>query len=236
MKTLLLLLFMTSAVPAENRTETQRYTGTATDLKSGTVIYFEEHEAVYEGGEHVRSVITYRDPNRAVIAEKRIVLNGSSAAAFRLEDFRYGTIEGAEPAGGGLKLFEKEKHGSSLNERTLSIPGTVAVDAGLNVLVRQSWERLERGEKVGFNLGVPSQLDYFQFRVVKERNETFRGRKAMVVRFESDHWYIRLFVDPVVVWYDAETRRALNYEGISNIYDRSGKAYLVRVTFDKPGP
>jgi hypothetical protein len=28
----------------------------------------------------------------------------------------------------------------------------------------------------------------------------------------------------------------LKYEGISNIYNEKGKSYIVRVTFDKPGP
>ena len=71
---------------------------------------------------------------------------------------------------------------------------------------------------------------------MKDREETFAGRNTLVVRFESDFWFIRLFVDPVIVWYDVETRRALQYEGISNIYNEKGKSYIVRVTFDKPGP
>jgi hypothetical protein len=62
------------------------------------------------------------------------------------------------------------------------------------------------------------------------------GRAALVVRFESEHWFIRLFVDPIVVWYDTATRRAVKYEGISNVYNEKGKSYIVRVTFDKPGP
>ncbi|HAP34632.1 MAG TPA: hypothetical protein DCQ28_01325 [Bacteroidetes bacterium] len=112
----------------------------------------------------------------------------------------------------------------------------IAIDAGLNNLVRNSWGELQQGKKVSFNLAVPSQLDYFEFRVVKDREEIVQNRKTIVVKFESDHWYIRLFVDPVVVWYDIETKRALRYEGISNIYDKEGKSYVVRVTFDKPGP
>ena len=118
----------------------------------------------------------------------------------------------------------------------LIIPMPTATDAGLNVLVRDYWVALQKNEEVDFHLGVPSQLDYYHFRVMKDREEKFNGRPSMVVRFESDHWYLRLFLDPVMVWYDKETRRAVKYEGISNIYNGKGKSYIVRVTFDKPGP
>lgn len=215
----------------------QRYTGTATDLKTGTVLYYEEHVATYLNDQHVGTVITYRDTKNEVIAEKKIDFTpGSAAARFRLEDFRYGTIEGAEPEGNAVKLINREKAGASLKEKTVTIPSPVAIDGGLNNMVRNNWPKLMNGERVDFYLGVPSQLDFYHFRVVKDREETFAGRKTLVVRFESDFWFIRLFVDPVVVWYDNETRRALKYEGISNIYNENGKSYIVRVTFDKPGP
>lgn len=233
-KILLSLTFSFSILSANERTEL--YTGTATDLKTGKVIYYEEHSATFVNDKHIRSKIIYRDFNKNIIAEKNIELQNNAAAKFTLQDFRFGTLEGAEQRNNGIRLFEKANASSKLNEKILPIPQPVAIDAGLNVLVRNNWEKLQREDKVTFNLGVPSQLDYFEFRVVKDREENFQGRKSLVVRFESDHWFIRLFVDPVLVWYDVETRRALNYVGISNIYNEKGKSYLVRVTFDKPGP
>lgn len=237
MKNILLAIFLGAGSLWSNANlVTQTYTGTATDLKTGAVIYYEEHEATYDGEKHLRSKITYHDAKMNVIAEKNIELNGSAFATFRLEDFRYGTLEGAERTAKGIRLYERENASASMEEKVLQIPPPIAVDAGLNVLVRNNWDRLQGGEKVQFNLGVPSQLDYYGFRVVKDREEVFQGKRSLVVRFESDHWFIRLFVDPVIVWYDVETRRALNYEGISNIYNDQGKSYVVRVTFDKPGP
>jgi hypothetical protein len=186
---------------------------------------------------NVSSVITYRDAKNTVIGKKEIVFNGTSAEAkFRREDYRFGTVEAAEVVGTSVKLMSKADASSGAKEEIVKIPRPLALDAGLNNMVRNNWEKLRRNENVDFNLGVPSQLDYFSFRVVREKEESFAGRKTLVVRFESDHWFIRLFVDPVIVWYDLETRRAVKYEGISNIYDEQGKSYLVRVTFDKPGP
>jgi hypothetical protein len=230
----MLLIFIT-AVTAETRVD--KYIGTAVDLKTGTLIYTEEHEALYNNDINVSTVITYRDGKKNIIGKKEIFFNGTSPAAkFRRDDYRYGTMESAEIIGNAVKLVSKPDASAAAKEELVTIPSPLALDAGLNNMVRNNWEKLRRNEIVTFNLGVPSQLDYFEFRVIKEREETFVGKNTMVVRFESDHWYIRLFVDPVVVWYDMETRRAVKYEGISNIYDDKGKSYLVRVTFDKPGP
>ncbi len=230
-----LMLMWTAAADASSRSE--RYVGTAVDLKTGKLIYTEEHEAFYTNDVNVRSVITYRDVKKNIIGKKEITFTDNSPAAeFRREDYRYGTIEAAALVNGSVQLTTKADAAAPVKEELLRIPQPFALDAGLNNLVRSQWDKLQKNEPVIFNLGVPSQLDYFEFRVVKDRSEVQNGKNTMVVRFESDHWFIRLFVEPVVVWYDTETRRAVRYEGISNIYDEKGKSYIVRVTFDKPGP
>lgn len=235
MRILAMLLVFITAVTSETRVD--KYIGTAVDLKTGKLIYTEEHEALYTNDVNVSSVITYRDVQRNIIGKKEIFFDGSSPAAkFRREDFRYGTMEAAEVVGDAVKLVNKIDASTGVKEELLKIPEPLALDAGLNNMVRNNWEQLRQNNNVSFNLGVPSQLDYFEFRLVKDREELFVGRRTMVVRFESDHWFIRLFVDPVIVWYDVETRRAVKYEGISNLYDEKGKSYVVRVTFDKPGP
>lgn len=234
---LLSIVFSVNLLLANGNSTTERYVGTAVDLKSGKFIYTEEHEASYAGNELVSLSITYRNEKNTLIAKKTVQFNGtSSIASFRMENFVHGTVEGAEQSAVGIRLFERENARAPFEEKIISIPDPGAVDAGLNNLVRNHWEQLQRSESIDFYLGVPSQLDYFHFRVVKHGEELFNGRKSLVVRFESDYWFIRLFVDPVRVWYDGETRRAVMYEGISNIYNDEGKSYVVRVTFDKPGP
>ena len=234
---LILAMFFTSlCISGENDLRTDTYIGTAVDLKSGVLLYTEKHEAMYDGDKHLRSKVTYYDTAKNVIAEKQIEMNGSSIATYRLEDFRYGTIEGAEPTADGVEVFSRPRTGEEMKTELLVIPMPTATDAGLNVLVRDFWDTLQKNEEVDFHLGVPSQLDYYHFRVMKDREEKYNERPSMVVRFESEHWYLRLFLDPVMVWYDKETRRAVKYEGISNMYNGKGKSYIVRVTFDKPGP
>jgi hypothetical protein len=235
MQKIVLLLVLATTVFAE--TKIDKYIGTATDLNTGKLIYTEEHESRYVDNVNVGSTITYRDEKKNVIGKKEIAFeNTSPLVSFRREDFRFGTMESAERVPAGIRLVKKEDFSSGEQEKIIPEAASLAIDAGLNNLVRNSWNTLIQGEKVVFNLAVPSQLDYFEFRVKKDREEVIQNKRTLVVRFESDHWFIRLFVDPVIVWYDVETKRAVQYEGISNIYNESGKSYIVRVTFDKPGP
>jgi hypothetical protein len=70
----------------------------------------------------------------------------------------------------------------------------------------------------------------------RQLEEEIKGKSTMVVRFESDFWSLRSVLDPVFVWHDVSSRRAVQYEGISNLYNEKGKSYIVRVTFNKLGP
>jgi hypothetical protein len=45
--------------------------------------------------------------------------------------------------------------------------------------------------------------------------------------------FVRMFVPPVTVSYDADTRRLRRYEGVSNIRNRDGENYSVRIEFPR---
>lgn len=232
-----LILLLSISIPLFSETKIEKYIGTATDLKTGKLIYTEEHEASFRDEINVSSLITYRDNKGNIIGKKEITFDKTSPqVSFRREDYRFGTIESAETVSNGIRLLKKEDSATTEKQKTIRVTSPIAIDAGLNNLVRNFWNELGQNKKVTFNLAVPSQLDYFEFRVMKDRAEFIQNRKTIVVKFESDHWFIRLFVDPVIVWYDVETKRALRYEGISNLYNEEGNSYVVRVSFDKPGP
>ena len=47
--------------------------------------------------------------------------------------------------------------------------------------------------------------------------------------------FLQMFVPPVVVSYDAQTRSLLRYEGVSNIRDAAGENFDVRIEFPRSG-
>ena len=229
------MLFMNAVL---NKNETFiRYSGAATDLKSDQFYYTEEHEECITNGIHNATKITYKDDKGKVIAKKTIDFSkGESSPAFLQEDMRDGYMEGAEIEGEIVKLLYKKNKNEALKTKELSIPEPVVIDGGFNNFVKKNWKQIQEGSSIKFNFAVPSQLDYFTFRVKKEHESICNGKKAVVFKMEADNFLIRQLVAPIILTYDVNTMRLMKYEGLSNINDGKGKSYQVKLTYPTVGP
>ena len=218
-------------------TSSAKYEGVALDLKSNTVLYIEDHEELLENGKRVGLKTSYRDPSGKVIVRRTVNFKeNETTPTFRTEDLRDGYLEGAEVRGDSVRLYWRKNYGSALNEKTIVIPGPAAVDAGFNNFIQNNWDALVRGTKRQFNFGAPFALDYYGFRVRKTDEKTVGGRQQVVIQCEIDNFIIRLFVTPIVLTYDVESRRLVEYAGISNINNDQGKSYFVRIQYNPYGP
>jgi hypothetical protein len=218
-------------------TPSAKYEGVALDLKSNTVLYIEGHEEFIENGKRVGLKTSYRDPWGKVIVQRTVTFKENEMTpTFRTEDFRNGYLEGAEVRGDSVRLYWRKNYSSALNEKTIVIPGPAAVDAGFNNFIQRNWDDLIRGMKRQFNFGAPFALDYYGFHVYKTEEKIVGGRKQMVVQCEIDNFIIRLFVTPIVLTYDIESRRLVEYAGISNINNDKGKSHFVRIQYNPFGP
>ena len=214
-----------------------RYEGLALERTSGLPVYKEEHEDILESGKRTGLRTIYRDMRNNIIA-KRIVSykESETVPTFQTEDFRDGYLEGAGVRGDSVRLYWRRNFDQAMQEKTILIPGPAVVDAGFNNLIQQHWDELFGGKKIQFNFGAPFALDYYGFRVFKKDEMVFEGRQQIVMQCEIDNFIIRLFVKPIVLTYDAESRRLVAYEGISNINNDKGKSYFVRIQFHPFGP
>nr|HNH29964.1 hypothetical protein [bacterium] len=111
------------------------------------------------------------------------------------------------------------------------VPEPAVIDAGFHFFIEQHWSALLNGETKTFYFVAPSQLDYFSFRVYKSGETQNGGRTAYQLTMDIDNFLLRLFVDPIRLTYDPESRKLIGYEGISNIYNDEGKAHHVRMEF-----
>ncbi len=213
------------------------YSGTAYDPSTGKALYIEEHREIREGGRRIRMTTEYRDPSGRLIVKRFVSFEQHpTVPEFRTEDLRSGYIEGSEPSGDSVRLYWRRSWSDPMQEKAVKIPGPAAVDAGFNNFVQSRWDRLMRGETATFNFGVPFALDYFAFRVYREREEQRNGRRLVTMVCDIDNFLLRLFVKPIVLTYDADVRRLVSYEGISNINNDDGKSYTVRIVYDPYGP
>lgn len=214
-----------------------RYDGTASDLRSGQFYYTEEHEEWQNGNQLSETQITYKDEIRNTIVIKKIDYSKSKTHPdFRQEDLRDGYLEGATTVGGVTEMVFRKNRRKSIEIKKIRIPEPVVIDGGFTNFVKLHWKDLENGETISFNFAVPSQLDYFAFKMSKARETTFNGKRAVIYKMELDHPILRALVSPIVLTYNMSSRRLMKYEGISNINDKKGKSYQVRIVYPVTGP
>lgn len=213
------------------------YRGDAVDLDERTPLYVEEHEEAFEGGTRIKLLTTYRDVTGDVIAKRTTDFsNNTLLPTFRLDDVRTGYVEGVEVHGDSVRLYWRNAGSEPMQEKIMAIPHPAIVDAGFNNFVQEQWDSLMGGATLEMNFGVPSKLDYYQFRLYKDSESMIDGRNVVVMKCDIDNFFLRIFVKPIVLTYDRESHRMVSYEGISNINNVDGKSYVVQILYNPFGP
>jgi hypothetical protein len=232
MKYILLAVLITIPVFSN---QIYKYNGEAFDLKTGKKLYSDFHEETYLNGKHISSNINYKDPSGKVFAKKKIVFQKNEERAdFKLEDFRDGYTEGAEVNGSQIKFIYRKNNSEELKEQTITSPENAVLDGGFDVFIRKNWNEILNGKRLTLNICAPSQMDCFKFAAFKVSEEKWKGIDAVKVRVELNNRILAAFVQPIIIHYEKETKRILQYDGISNINNEEGKSYVVRITYTYP--
>lgn len=231
---LLLLLFSNARFVT---TENLKYSGAATDIKSNIFYYTEEHEELLLNGKHALTKINYVNKEGQQIASKMLDYStGYTTPSFRQEDFRNGHQEIVDVKGDHVKILYKECEGKPVRSKSLHMKEKYVVDGGFNYFIKNNWQAIMEEEYVRFNFVVPSQLDYYGFRIRKDKEGIVNNKKVIVLVMESDNFLIRALISPVILTYDQQTHRLVKYEGISNISNNNGSNYVVKITYPTVGP
>jgi hypothetical protein len=216
------------------------YNGSAYDKKSSEFYYSEIYEEVMESNKHVATNITYKNSQGLIIGKKKLNFRASSAKpSFQMDDYRNGYMEGSEmTAEGMIKVFYRESKDAELISTVLNVPEPAVVDGGFNYFLKINWDKICSGQKVKFHFVAPEKQDYYSFRLAKEKEIIFLDRKAMVCKMEPENFILRQLVDPIMITYDIQTKRMLQYEGISNIRKSStnDERYVVKIVYPNFGP
>jgi len=231
-----LCLVATSSAVAQDETLADArylsYAGQAFDIDSGDKIYGEVHQVKSVDGQPLERIVTYRCPNGAAFARKRVQRSRlASAPQFSMEDHRLDYDEGLEVSNDDLVVYVRGVGDTQRKSEILAeLPDDLVADAGFDVFVLDRWERLVAGETVHFHFLVPSRLEYMNFKVKQVREERIGEREARTFRLALGG-LLGLIVSGIDVSYDAETRTILQFSGLSNVRDPDGKNYVVRLDF-----
>ncbi len=206
------------------------FTGEAR-LKSGELFYREQHQEFYDGEKLTKAQTVYLDASGKKIGELTSVYTGvRGLPQYRYQDLRSGYEDGVEIRSDTVIVFRKLSASKPREDVELVISPQLASGQGFNHLVRNSLEEMIGAGPLHVKLILPTRLDYFQFRArLREANDQF-----VKVRFEIDNWILRLFASHLDLIYERKTKRLIQYEGISNIEDSTGKHPFVTITYQYP--
>ena len=224
----LLAVLMVSSV-GNSRADVMTRVGYAYDKQTGKFLYSETHREINENGRLARATVTYRDTGGKVFAEKYIDFRKSLVMPdFHLVNEENGHVESARGTDEQLKILFRPASDANVQEASVETPRNGIIDAGFDRFIEQNWTSLVNGEVLEREFLIPSQLNFYTFEIAKIEKQP-AGEFVFELRVKSV--LLQMFVTPVLVHYDAQTRSLLRYEGISNIRDEDGENFDVRIEF-----
>lgn len=228
MSTLAILLVALNTLPVP--ASVQREYAFASALRDGTPLYREEHLVRQSSGKLDQRLVLYRCLDGSAFARKRVRYgNDPATPSFTLEDARSGYREGAEQTREGLRVMWAAP--GEAEAVVLLPPGPVVTDAGFDEWVRAQWGPLTGGRAQMMQFLVPSRLRAYRFEVTPVDTGE-QGLRAF--RLQLGSW-LGWLAPSIEVAYDAQTRRLVRFEGLSNLRDDAGGAPLkVRIEFPEP--
>lgn len=226
--TLLIIVTLNTA-----QAEVRERIGYAYDKQTGEFLYSETHREVIENGRPLRNSVAYKDNQGNIFAEKFIDFRKSLVMPdFHLVNKENGHVEGARGRENRLTVHFRQLSDASVQEVSVAMPSNGIIDAGFDRFIEQNWTPLVNGEVLEREFLIPSQLEFYTFAIEKAQIER-SGERVFQLGIKSV--FLQLFVRPVLVYYDAQTRSLLRYEGVSNIRNRNGENFDVRIEFPKSG-
>ncbi|TGK25547.1 hypothetical protein EHQ05_11605 [Leptospira yasudae] len=106
------------------------------------------------------------------------------------------------------------------------------MDGGFDYFIKVYWDALLAGKTIRFRFLVPVEKDSFAFSVSKTKIGDYKGKPALFLRMKIDNALFSVFVKPIDMVYDMDSKRIMEYRGTSNINNEQGKSLNVKIVYD----
>ncbi|MDD2565065.1 MAG: hypothetical protein PHU27_12700 [Salinivirgaceae bacterium] len=239
MKTLLILstmLYMTEN-PSINVAKPTSFNGFAKEVSTHKLLYEEVHTEIYSADKHNKTETKFLDENKKIIASRILDFSNSMISPqYSLEDHRTGAYEAVTNRSGKFLIQYKENRDAETISESITVPDPAVVDGGFNYFVKSKWNQLMQGETVGFNYISTARQEYYRFQLTIDKSSSNRSSNLVLVKMEPTNYFLRALLDPIYITYNKNTRRIVQYSGISNIKDKEGKTQVAVLTYPTVGP
>ena len=249
MKTLFAIVSMAFAVAVHADTgpkielqkdvKVDRFYGYAYDLDSNKYLYTEVHAQRHQGDRWLGGTITYFAPSGTEIGRK--VLDFSKdpyIPLYRLDVKNVHYSEGiSKITADKVYMFKQNSDDSTPEQASIDRKPDMAADSGFDSLIQAHFAQLLDKKPVDFPLAVAGKLDYYNFTISRLKDGTFEGKRAVRFKVELDSLLRLIAGKPLILTYDPDSKKLLEYRGISNLYDpKTNKPYSVRIDYYSKPP
>ncbi len=215
----LFLLWVTLLIASELFAEPRVIRATGIDTKTGEKIFTEVNHVRFKDGLLLSGDAEFRNAGGKTYSRQKVDVKRSPVAPeYTFEDLRDGHRETVRHTGTAYEIIFKADAKSAEEKIPLKIPeheiAAVTIPGFSNFVVRH-WDALVAGKAVYFYLIVPTQRDYYRFRLVRD------SATAGLVHFriELGNFLLRMFVDAIRISFDTAKKRLVRYEGIHFVRD-----------------
>lgn len=192
---------------------------TAVDTKTGEKIFTEVNRVRAKDGLILSSDAEFHDAGGKIYSRQKVDAKRSAVAPeYTFEDLRDGHRETVRHTGTAYEIIFKADGKSAEEKIPLKIPEheiPAVTFPGFSNFVVRHWDALVAGKAVYFYLVVPTQRDYYRFRLV--RDSVTAGQVHF--RIELGNFLLRMFVDAIRISFDTTKKRLVRYEGIHFVRD-----------------
>lgn len=224
MRPLAALALLQIATTATAQETVARFQGYAYHLDSGRYAFTEILEQRMAGRQWVGGSTVYYLPDGTEFGRKTLdFAHDPFVPVYRLEIGSY--TEGISDSGDPVRMSR------GAETATVGKTGLTTADSGLPRLLRAHFETLLRGEPLQFRVIAPARLAAYKFRATRIEDAPFEGKDAHRVRVDLDSM-LKLFSGPLVFTFEAESRKLLEFRGMTNVIDpATRKPFHVRISY-----
>lgn len=254
------LLFTANALALVSADTPLFIAGEAYDPQSGSVVYREQH---YCDQQSLKCNVKYQDADGLPMLEKRLDYSVQGAAPdFQQLDLRTGRYieaisddNGTQIRIGDVTDSALQRNGDEALDHTanalvdiiqpaefdttlLQASDALVIDAGFDNFVRQQWQALMDGDTVSFKFAVPARGVAVAMNIKPLSQDKCTAlvsdSAARCFQLSPKSLLYKVFLKPIQLAYDSDSRRLLAFKGLSSIKDNDNKAQVVLIRYRYP--
>lgn len=159
--------------------------------------------------ETIHSVFT--DPSGKVLIEQKVEFKAGKLVRDEVQQKQLNQV-GVIEVQGDQVLFSIDKSGKVENSKE-KYRDPLVVSASFQGFVKQNWEQILAGKKIGFRYGVWHRKETVGFEIFKDGEETVDGEQRILLTMKPSSFIIAALVKPIKFSFSQANQRLMMMNG-----------------------